>query len=97
MGVWGYLAGTRVPRLQPPPVPTDTLTRDPLRVTKPLSNTKGNRKNTKKNDTTMNRKDSEYWLNGPSAIESEQNMAHFLNSIVDAVEKAMGGKILNKQ
>ena len=39
-GVCGYLAGTRVLRLQPPPVPADTLTRDPLRVTKPLSNTK---------------------------------------------------------
>ena len=60
-------------------------------------NMKGNGKNMKKNDMTMNRKDSEYWLNSPSAIESEQNMAHFLNGIVDAVEKAMGRKILNKQ
>ena len=38
-GVCGYLVGTRVLRLQPPPVPADTLTHDPLRVTKPLSNT----------------------------------------------------------
>ena len=39
MGVCGYLVGMQVLRLQPPPVPADTLTRDPLRVTKPLSNT----------------------------------------------------------
>ena len=60
-------------------------------------NTKGNGKNTKKNDTAMSGKDSEFWLNGPSAIENEHNMARFLNGTVDAVEKAMGGKFLNKQ
>ena len=59
-------------------------------------NMKDNGKNTKKN-TATNRKDSESWLNGPLATESEPNMARFLNGIVDAVEKAMGGKFLNKQ
>ena len=60
-------------------------------------NTKGNGKNTKKNDTAMSGKDLEFWLNGPLAIENEHNMARFLNGIVDAVEKAMGRKFLNKQ
>ena len=60
-------------------------------------NTKGTGSNTKENDTVPNKKDSEYWLDGPLAIKSEHNMASFLNGIMDAVEEAMGGKFLNRQ
>jgi len=57
--------------------------------------TKGMGKDTKKKKATK-RKDSEYWRHSPSAIKSEPNMAGFLNVIMDAVEQAIGGKILNR-
>ena len=60
-------------------------------------NAKGKDTTTKNPKKTAKKNVSECWLQCPLAVKNEDNMADFLNDIMNAVEDAINGKFLNKQ